>query len=55
MITLGIFVGSSVGTWAGAALLDHGNYLGGWSILLGAVGSFVGIWGGYKIAKSYLD
>ncbi len=55
MITIGITIGSTVGAWLGAALFDHGNYLGGWSILLGAVGSFVGIWSGYKIAKNFLD
>jgi len=55
MITIGVFIGGSVGAWLGAALFDHGNYLGGWSILLGAVGSFAGIWGGYKLAKNFLD
>lgn len=55
MITIGVFIGSSLGAWLGAALLDHGNYLGGWSIILGAVGSFAGIWAGYKIAKNFLE
>jgi hypothetical protein len=50
MITIGIFVFSSLGGWLGTAL-DHGNFLGGWSLLLGTIGSFVGIWAGYKVGK----
>jgi hypothetical protein len=37
----------TLGGWLGASL-DHGNLLGGWSILLSSVGSIVGIWVGYK-------
>jgi hypothetical protein len=55
MISIGIFIGGSVGAWLGSALFDHGNYLGGWSILIGALGSFGGIWIGYKAAKAWLD
>ena len=47
MITTGI-----VGGWLGA-LMDGGNWLGGWSILLSGVGSLVGIWAGYKAGKYY--
>lgn len=53
MIFLGVTIIGGIGSWLGA-LMDHGNYLGGWSILLGAVGSFLGIWVGYKIGSQYL-
>jgi uncharacterized membrane protein YeaQ/YmgE (transglycosylase-associated protein family) len=43
MIFVGITIGGIVGGWIGS-LLDHGNSLGGWSLLLGTVGSLVGIW-----------
>lgn len=51
MIFVGITVLGYLGGWLGAAL-DHGNWLGAWSILLGAVGSFTGIWVGYKAARA---
>jgi hypothetical protein len=51
LIWIGVFVGSTVGSWIGA-LFDHGNWFGGWSIALGAVGAFLGIWAGYKISKN---
>lgn len=50
LIWIGIFVGSIVGSTLGSAL-DHGNFLGLWSILLGGVGSLVGIYAGYKISN----
>jgi hypothetical protein len=33
--------------------MDHGNWLGGWSILLGIVGAFGGIFIGYKAGKYF--
>jgi len=51
MIYIGIAVGGTLGSWLGAAM-DHGNWFGGWSILLGAVGSLAGIWVGYKLGQS---
>ena len=48
----GLTVGSLLGGWLGG-LFDHGNFLGGWSLLFGTIGSFVGIWVGYKIGKYY--
>lgn len=51
MITIGIFIGSSLGSWLGASI-DHGNWFGAASILLGAVGSFAGVWGGYKAGQN---
>ncbi len=51
MITLGIFIGGSLGGWLGAAM-DHGNWFGAASILLSAVGSFAGVWAGYKAGQN---
>lgn len=51
MIFLGILAGSTLGGWLGA-LMDHGNWFGGWSILLSTVGALVGIWAGYKTAQN---
>jgi CHASE2 domain-containing sensor protein len=51
MIIIGITVIGSLGSWIGAAL-DHGNWFGPWSILLGTIGSFVGIWAGYKAGQN---
>lgn len=49
-ITLGILVFSTLGSWLGAAL-DHGNWFGVASNVLGIVGVAVGIWVGYKIGQ----
>jgi len=51
MIWTGIILGGAIGGLAGA-MLDGG--LGLWSVLLSTVGSLVGIWAGYKLAKAYL-
>lgn len=51
MIFIGLIVGGTIGGWLGADLFDHGNWLGGWSILLSAVGSLAGIWAGFKAAQ----
>lgn len=53
MITLGIAVVGTLGGWIGAAL-DHGNWFGAWSICLSTIGSFAGIWVGYKVGQ-YFD
>jgi hypothetical protein len=53
MIFLGVTIFGTVGGWLGA-LMTHGNWFSGWSILLSTVGSFVGIWAGYKVTKNYL-
>lgn len=52
MIWIGITIGGTLGGWLGAAM-DHGNWFGAASILLGGVGSIVGLWAGYKIGKDY--
>ena len=54
LIGIGIFVFGALGSWLGATL-DGGNMFGGWSILFGTVGSFVGIWIGYKAGQSWLS
>jgi hypothetical protein len=52
MIFIGLTIGGTVGGWLGAAFA-HGNWFSVWSIFLSTIGSFVGIWGGYK-AGQYL-
>lgn len=52
MIFVGIGVFGTIGSWLGAAL-DHGNWFGAASILLGAVGSLVGVWAGYKAGQFF--
>lgn len=49
-IMIGIFIGGAMGGWIGA-LMTHGNWLSGWSIMLSTVGSFIGIWAGYKASQ----
>lgn len=51
MIYLGIFIGSTVGGLLGTAL-DHGNGLGFWTLALGTIGSFAGLYAGYKIGTN---
>lgn len=51
MIFIGITVVGTLGSWLGA-VMSNGNWFGAWSILLGTVGSFVGIWVGYKASQS---
>jgi hypothetical protein len=53
LIWIGITVGGALGGRLGA-VMDHGNYFGAASILIGGVGSLVGIWAGYKIGKNYM-
>lgn len=48
LIYIALSIGSVIGGWIGG-LFDHGNWLGGWSILGGTVGAFLGIWVGYKL------
>jgi len=50
MIFLGITIFGTIGGWLGAAM-DHGNWFGLWSILIGTIGSFFGIWAGFKAGQ----
>ena len=50
LIYAGLTIGSLIGSWVGS-FFDHGNWLGGWGLLLGVIGSFVGIWAGYKASQ----
>jgi hypothetical protein len=50
MIFIGIAVFGSLGGWLGSAM-DHGNLLGMWGILISTLGSFFGVWAGYKAAQ----
>lgn len=56
MIFLGVTVGATIGGGFGN-LLDHQSFfsltnLGGWTILLSTIGSFVGIWAGFKAGQN---
>ena len=51
VIIVAITIFGLIGGWLGAAL-DHGNWFGGWSILLSTVGSFFGVWVGFKAGQS---
>lgn len=51
MIGLGIFIVGSAGGFIGS-LFDNGNFFGPWGLLLSTIGSFAGIWIGYKVAQN---
>jgi outer membrane lipoprotein SlyB len=53
LMFIGVTVGGTIGGWIGAAM-THGNWMSAASILIGAVGSIVGIWAAYKINQNYL-
>ena len=50
IISLAGGIGMTVGSVV--PMLWHGSMLGGWSVLLGLVGGFVGIWLGVKFASA---
>ena len=50
-MSVSIIIFSTIGGWLGQ-LMDHGNWLGGWSILLSTVGAFGGIYIGYHVGKN---
>jgi hypothetical protein len=52
MIWIGITIGGLVGGGIGM-LIDHGNSLGAWSIILSIIGSLLGIWVAVK-ADGYI-
>lgn len=53
MIFIGVMIFSTIGGWLGA-MMSNGNWFSVWSILLSAIGAFVGIWAGFKAAQ-YFD
>ena len=53
MVMLGLLVGSTVGGFLGSAIGHNYTGLGGWSILLSAVGGIAGIWLGYRISRNW--
>lgn len=48
LLYIGAAVGGLVGGWLGG-LLDHGNFLGLWGILLSGAGGLAGIYLTYKL------
>ena len=52
VISFSILVFSSIGGWIGQ-VMDKGNWLGGWSLLIGTLGAFMGVWIGYKAGKYF--
>lgn len=50
MIWMGLTLGGIIGAYLGS-LLDNGNYLGGFSIFFGTLGSLAGVYLGYKAGK----
>lgn len=53
LIGVSVLVFGTLGGWLGS-LPDHGNWFGGWSMLLTVVGSFAGIWIGFKAGRDWL-
>lgn len=52
-----LYIGAAVGGMIGGympALLGDTNFLSGWSLLGGFIGTFVGLWAGYKMGQ-YID
>lgn len=52
VILVSYLVFSTLGGWLGQ-IMDHGNWLGGWSILLSTIGGLIGVWVGYKGGKYF--
>jgi hypothetical protein len=52
LILVGITIGGIIGGVIGGKL-DHTGF-GVWSILLSSLGSFAGLWAGYKLGKDYI-
>lgn len=50
VIYIGAGIGGAAGSYLGS-LLDHGNMLGVWSILIGLVGGIAGIWAAVKLQQ----
>lgn len=53
MISIGIFAVGTLGGYLGALIDGGGSLIGAWSLFLGTVGSFAGIWVGYKAAQYF--
>lgn len=49
---LGFTIFGLIGSWIGAAL-DHGNWFGAASTIIGLIGSVAGIWIGYYFADYF--
>ncbi|HEY5442390.1 MAG TPA: hypothetical protein VIJ68_02545 [Candidatus Saccharimonadales bacterium] len=55
MIFLGITIGATIGGGIGNIFDGQSPFnlfaFGGWSLVMSTIGSFVGIWAGYKAAQ----
>jgi len=52
LIWIGVFIGSTIGGWLGA-LVSHGDWFSWQSIAGGAIGSFAGIYAGFKASQYF--
>lgn len=52
MIGIGIFVLGTLGGYLGSLLDGGSSLIGIWSLTLSTLGSFAGIWAGYKVAQN---
>jgi len=50
IIYAGLTIGSLAGSFLGS-LLDNGNLLGLWGLMLGFFGGIAGIWAGFKLSR----
>ena len=53
LILVGVTIGGVIGGVLGAKL--DGTGFGLWSILLSGIGSFAGIWAGFRLGRDYFD
>ncbi len=51
MTRLCIFVGTTLGGYAGWALPDWFGASFGWCFVVSSIGSLVGVWAGWKLAR----
>jgi hypothetical protein len=51
MTKLCIFVGTTIGGYAGWYVGDKAGFGFGWAFVLSGIGSIVGVWAGWKLAR----
>jgi hypothetical protein len=55
MVKLCIFVGTTIGGYAFWAIGDVFDLGMGWSFVLSGIGSIVGVWAGWKLARKIAE